>query len=175
MRGLAIIAVLLASQALATTSHGDRALAVEPNPQGTAAAIRVLRDFALRDEGEAGFAWWMGLRLSVRARLSQSPELLLWRHRVEFLRDAGRGDAPACAISGRGVLTHPLLGCDHGQELLRFLSCTAALPADQRDAARAGLPLDRRKEEARPCSAGQLEANHLAREALGGAGHPAPP
>lgn len=150
----------------------DRALALDPNTQGTSAAIRVLRDYAQRGEGEAGFAWWMKLSLSVRSRLSQSSELMLWRNRVEFLRDANRGDGRSCAVSGRNVLRHPMLGCDYAQELRRYLDCAAATPRSSDTEAFMAKALQRLDRDTQACGAERSRDIAEARAAL--AGSPAP-
>lgn len=138
LRGILLVlfgAVTLAAAA-ADPDHSAIAPGVDRNhallhgPEGAAAAERVLADFYRRQDGEAGFAWWMGLPIAVRSRHAVVPEVRRWRYRVEFLRDAQRGDAAACRFSGAVVLRDPELGCDRAEQVRRYLDCRPANPND---------------------------------------------
>lgn len=111
----------------------DQGKALESAPDAAAAAARVLADFHARSDGEGGFAWWMRLPISVRSRLAASAPVLRWRNRVEFLRDAERSDAAACAQSGVRVLRDPELSCDFLMELRRYLDCIDDSPDPVRE------------------------------------------
>lgn len=164
LRAFSLLGLLMMSGG-GRASDLDRALATEPTAQGAQAAMRVLRSYAERGDGEGGFAWWMKLQLPVRSRLTQWPELVLWRHRVEFLRDANRGDAASCAVSGRGVLGHPMVGCDYAAELSRYLRCTASLEAERRAEVLAALDPNRLDADAVRCGDSFAATIAAAREA----------
>lgn len=127
--GLAALLIGLPAAAVgATGTELDRTRALEPTADGAAAAARVLAGYAHQDQGEAGFGWWLRLPLSVRSYLSSQPTVRLWRNRLELMRDAERGDANACALSGPAVLDLPLLGCDYPREFDRYRRCLRGLP-----------------------------------------------
>ena len=90
----------------------DRSRALHDDPQASEALVRVLRHHHARGDGEGGFEWWLRLPFPVRARQAQVPQVRFWRNRLEFLRDAQRGDATACAVSGAVFLADPLLDDD---------------------------------------------------------------
>jgi hypothetical protein len=106
----------------------DRGRALENTPEGAAALARVLADYHHRGEGEAGFSWWMRLPFSVRATQVRVAAVRHWRYRVEFLRDATRGDATACRFSGTVVLSESITDCAYSTELQRYLACTGVPP-----------------------------------------------
>ena len=58
---------------------------------------------------------------------SESPEVLHWRNRIEFLQAAQRGNASQADIGGHKVLEDPRVGCDRGVELARYLDSTRDL------------------------------------------------
>ncbi|MCC2658213.1 MAG: hypothetical protein K0Q76_3321 [Panacagrimonas sp.] len=87
----------------------DRSRALIDDPMASAALVRVLQHHHGLGDGEGGFGWWLRLPFPVRARQAQVPNVRLWRNRLEFMRDAQRSDAAACAVSGTMVLDNPLL------------------------------------------------------------------
>jgi hypothetical protein len=104
----------------------DRSRALHDDRQGSEALVRVLRHHHALADGEGGFEWWLRLPFPVRARQAQVPEVRYWRNRLEFLRDAQRGDAAACAVSGGVLLGDPLLqGDDRAVETRRLEACRA--------------------------------------------------
>lgn len=74
----------------------------------------------------------MGLPISVRSRHAVIPDVRHWRYRVEFLRDAARGDAAACRFSGAAVLRDTELRCDRVDEVQRYLDCVEAVDSPLR-------------------------------------------
>lgn len=116
-----------------TRLDSDRYRALEPGAEGSAAIARVLADHHRRGDGEGGFAWWMKLPIAVRSRQANHTQARRWRNRIEFLRDAQRGDGASCAISARPVLDDVELVCGYAAELHRYLACTASLPVGRRD------------------------------------------
>lgn len=146
--------LLLSLSWTARATEMDRTQALDQGPVGAAATARVLADFHDRADGDAGFAWWMRLPIGVRARHAQDPAVRHWRNRVEFLRDAARGDASACVNSGMAVLDDPALGCDFAHEWERWLGCLSSAP-ESRVAGllteRSSLALARLRRDAKEC------------------------
>lgn len=102
----------------------DRSRALHDDPQASAALVRVLRHHYAQSDGEGGFEWWLRLPFPVRARQALVPTVRFWRNRLEFLRDAQRGDAAACAVTGAMVLADPLIGVEErAVERERLRSC----------------------------------------------------
>jgi len=119
------VAFLTTVEALVSRSSGldrQRWLALETTREGAAATAALLENFHARGLGDAGFAWWLKLPLAVRGQHGGTPEVLHWRNRVEFLRASQRRDVPSGAIAGVKVLADPLVGCDFGTELARFVA-----------------------------------------------------
>lgn len=102
----------------------DASRATENTAAGAAALVRVLKHFHAAGDGEGGFAWWRSLPFAVRAQQVERPEVRLWRNRIEFLRDAQRGDGPGCAVSGPALLRLPMPTEDLAIERERLRHCT---------------------------------------------------
>ena len=128
--GLPALLLLMLSWT-AAAAEMDRTQALDQGPVGAAATARVLADHHDRADGEGGFAWWMRLPIGVRARHAQDPAVRHWRNRVEFLRDAARGDAAACVHSGAAVLDDSALGCDFAHEWERWIGCLSSRPGSR--------------------------------------------
>ena len=121
-----VIAALMGGQAVAADSverAADASRAMEEGPSGAAALVRVLRRYHEAGDGEGGFEWWLRLPFAIRAQQVQLPEVRLWRNRLEFLRDAQRGDATSCAVSGPAVLRLPMPSHDVDIERERLERC----------------------------------------------------
>jgi len=106
----------------------DAARATEVGPEGAAALVRVLQRFHSAGDGEGGFSWWLGLPFSVRAQQVDEPQVRLWRNKVEFLRDAQRGDSKACAASGSALLKLSMPPADAEVERARLQRCIGSSP-----------------------------------------------
>lgn len=101
----------------------DASQATEVNSEGARALVRVLQRYHAAGDGEGGFRWWRRLPFAVRAQQVNVPQVRLWRNKVEFLRDAQRGDAQACAASGPAVLALPMPPAELEVERLRLQAC----------------------------------------------------
>ena len=105
----------------------DRSRALLDDPQASEALVRVLKHHHGLGDGEGGFGWWLRLPFPVRARQAQVPTVRFWRNRLEFMRDAQRGDAAACNVSGNMVLIDPLIDPESREvELERLARCRGA-------------------------------------------------
>ena len=104
----------------------DASRATEVSADGAAALVRVLQAYHTADNGEGGFVWWRRLPFAVRAQQVQRPEVRLWRDKLEFMYDAQRGDAAACAISGAALLKLPMPVADAEVERKRLEQCAHA-------------------------------------------------
>lgn len=105
----------------------ERSRALLDDPMASDALVHVLRYHFAKDDGEGGFGWWLRLPFPVRARQALVPKVRFWRNRLEFMRDAQRGDAAACNVSGNMVLIDPLIDPESREvELERLARCRGA-------------------------------------------------
>lgn len=105
----------------------------DASPASVAAARQVLAAFHARNDATSGLDWISVLLPEASKAISADPEAKLWTARLELLRAAKNRDAEACAAAAPPVLAGAL-GCDRPYEIERVLGCTAALPAERRQA-----------------------------------------
>ena len=102
---------------------------------GSAAAVRaaveVFKAYHARQDAKSGLAWWNSLDPKARDVLLTNDGVKLWERRLELQAASQSKDAPRCLEVAYTVLDGEL-GCDRYYELDTALSCTAALPLEQK-------------------------------------------